>query len=314
MLRYSLNRLGQALIVLWAAFTASFILLQVMPGDAALLKFLNPEYGLNAQQIEELRGRYGFDQPVFLQYLKSLSNFLHGDLGFSIQAGVPVTEQLVVNLPPTLQLAGFAFLAAIILAFLLTLLSSFSPFAWLKNLFLSLPSLFLAVPLFWIGIIMVQVFSFELGWISVIAPGPIEGLILPIATLAIPISAPMAQILMRAMDEIETRPFIMVLQAKGASKWRIFWQHGLRNAALPTLTVAGLLFGELISGAVVTETVFGLSGIGKMTEQAVRSQDVTVLQAIVVISALAFVTINLLIDLSFPFIDPRLKKSQGKAA
>lgn len=312
MLQYCLSRLGQAVIVLWAAFTVSFILLQVMPGDAVLIKFLSPEYGLNASQIAELRSIYGLDDPLLVQYFKTLGNFLTGNLGFSIQAGVPVAEQIATNLPSTLRLAGFAFLAAVILAFIIALISSFAPFRWIKNLVLALPGLFLAIPLFWLGIILVQIFSFYLGWISVIVPGPIEAMILPVTALAIPISAPLAQILMRSLDEIQTRPFIMVLEAKGASRFRILWSHCLRNSALPVLTIAGLLFGELISGAVVTETVFGLSGIGKITEQAVRSQDVTVLQSIVVISAAAFVLINLVIDLLFPLIDPRLKNRSGR--
>ncbi|MHC5308215.1 ABC transporter permease [Bartonella sp. LJL80] len=312
MLQYCLSRLGQAVIVLWAAFTVSFILLQVMPGDAVLIKFLSPEYGLNASQIAELRSTYGLDDPLLVQYFKTLGNFLTGNLGFSIQAGVPVAEQIATNLPSTLRLAGFAFLAAVILAFIIALISSFAPFRWIKNLVLALPGLFLAIPLFWLGIILVQIFSFYLGWISVIVPGPIEAMILPVTALAIPISAPLAQILMRSLDEIQTRPFIMVLEAKGASRFRILWSHCLRNSALPVLTIAGLLFGELISGAVVTETVFGLSGIGKITEQAVRSQDVTVLQSIVVISAAAFVLINLVIDLLFPLIDPRLKNRSGR--
>lgn len=312
MLRYFISRLGQALVVLWAAYTVSFILLQAMPGDAVLLKFLHPDYGLNVEQISQIRSTYGLDQPIIVQYFQTLKNFLHGDFGFSVQAGVPVLEQIATNFPATLKLSALSFVAAVGIALVMATLSSFTPFQWIKNLILSLPGLFLAIPLFWLGIILIQIFSFQLGWISIIAPGPIESMILPVIALAIPISAPLAQILIRALDEVETRPFIMVLEAKGASRLRILWSHSLRNSALPVLTIAGLLFGELISGAVVTETVFGLSGIGKITQQAVRSQDVSVLQAIVIISAAVFVLINLMIDLLFPFIDPRLKKSTAR--
>lgn len=308
MLKFGLYRLLQAIIVLWAAFTASFILLQVLPGDAVLIKFLNPEYGLNASQVAALRENYGIDKSLIAQYFQTIGNFLTGDFGYSVQAGVPVANLIATNLPATLKLAGLSFVAAVIVAFVISFLFSFAPFGWLKNLFFGLPGLFQAVPLFWLGIVFVQIFSFYLGWISVIIPGPVEAMVLPVAALAIPISAPLAQILMRSLDEIELSPFIMVLKAKGASRFRILVHHCLRNCALPVLTIAGLLFGELISGAVVTETVFGLSGIGKITEQAVRSQDVGVLLAIVVISVAAFVFINLVIDLLFPLIDPRLKR------
>jgi len=304
-------RLLQSAIVLWGAFTLSFILLQLLPGDAVLIKFLSPEYGLSSEQIAQLRESYGLDRPVLWQYFAALMRVLSGDFGFSIQAGVPVINLILTNLPPTLILAGSGFVAAVILAFTLAFVSVFTPFAWLKNAICALPGLFLAIPLFWFGIMLVQIFSFQLGLISAIAPGPIEGLILPIVALALPICAPLAQILIQAMDKTLQEPFVSVLTAKGASRHRIVWRHVLRNAALPTLTISGLLFGELLSGAVITETVFNLNGIGKITEAAVRAQDVGLLQTIVLLSAFVFVGINLTIDLIFPLIDPRLRKEKA---
>jgi len=286
------SRLLQAVIVLWGAFTLSFILLQLLPGDAVLLKFMSPEYGLNSEQIAQLRASYGLDLPALWQYFIALGRALSGDFGYSVQAGVPVLQLILTNLPPTLALAGSGFVGAVLLALTLTFLSTFAPFAWLKNAICALPGLFLAIPLFWFGIMLVQIFSFQLGWISAIAPGPVEGLILPVVALALPICAPLAQILIQAVDKNLHEPFV-------------------RNAALPTLTISGLLFGELLSGAVVTETVFNLNGIGKMTEAAVRAQDVGLLQAIVLLSAFVFVGINLIIDLIFPLIDPRLRKQNS---
>lgn len=132
-------------------------------------------------------------------------------------------------------------------------------------------------------------------------------------TLAIPISAPLAQILIRSIDQVQTQPFVAVARAKGASRSRVLWRHVARNAMLLVLTIAGILLGELIAGALITETVFGRSGLGQLTLQAVLNQDVAVLQAIVVISAAAFVTLNLLVDLLFPLLDPRLKTHTGAA-
>ncbi|MFB9951918.1 ABC transporter permease [Rhizobium puerariae] len=311
MTRYVLSRIGQALLVLWAAFTLSFILLQAMPGDAVLIKFLNPEYGLSPEQIREIREAYAVDSTVLVQYFQTLVNFLKGDFGYSIQAGVPVSAQLAANLPATLKLATLGFAAAIALALLIAFLSSLSPFAWLRNLIQSLPSLFISIPVFWLGIMLIQIFSFRLKLVSVINPGPWESLALPIATLAVPIAAPLAQILIRNIDEIRTRPFVSVAVAKGATQAHVLWRHVARNAMLPALTIAGVLFGELLAGAVVTETVFGLNGIGGLTEKAVGNQDLSVLQAIVVISAAAFVTINLIVDLAYPLLDPRLRARNG---
>lgn len=309
--RYLTVRFGQALIVLWAAFTLSFVLLQALPGDAMLIKFQNPDLGLSADQIAQLRLSYGADTPVLTQYLHSVVSLLKGDFGLSLQSGLPVSELLSENLPSTLLLALLGLIVATLLAFVLAGLSFLSPFSGLRAALQSLPSLFISVPTFWLGIVLIQIFSFQLGWIPVINPGPWQGLILPTLTLALPISAPLAQILMRSIDQVQTQPFVAVARAKGASRAGVLWRHVLGNALLPTLTVAGLLLGELIAGALITETVFGRSGLGQLTQDAVNTQDSSVLQAIVVISASAFVAINLAIDLLYPLLDPRLKNSTG---
>lgn len=308
MRRYLLHRVGLGLLVLWAAFTLSFVLLQVLPGDAILIKFQNPDLGLSPQQIAEMREAYGADNPLWQQYLHTLVAMLHGDFGYSVQAGVPVSDQLTSNLPGTLRLALCGFLLAMALAFVLAALSRFPALRSLRNLLQSLPALFISVPTFWLGIALIQLFSFQLRWIPVINPSPWQGLILPIITVAIPISAPLAQILLRT-----TRPFVAVARAKGASESYVLWRHVLRNAMLPVLNVAGLLLGELIAGALITETVFGLDGLGQLTQQAVNNQDVAVLQAVVMISALGFVVINLLVDLLMPLLDPRLQTVGGAA-
>jgi peptide/nickel transport system permease protein len=299
--------------VLWVAFTISFVLLQAMPGDAVLIKFQNPEYGLSPEQIADIRAAYAADGSVVFQYLRTIENFLRGDFGYSLQAGVAVGAQLAANLPPTIRLAGLAFLAASILAVIIAVLSNIPGLGRLRGLIQAIPALFVSVPTFWLGIMLIQIFSFRLRLVPVINPGPWEGLILPILTIAVPISAPMAQILLRNVDEVLTRPFVAVARAKGASQGWVLWRHVAKNAFLPVLTVAGVLFGELLAGAVITETVFGLNGIGSLTEQAVNFQDVAVLQAIVVLSAAGFVTINLAVDLLYPLLDPRLKTKLGNA-
>lgn len=311
MLKYLSGRTGQALLVLWAAFTLSFILLQVLPGDAILIKFQNPDMGLSPDQIADMRAAYGADVPLWQQYLHTLGNFLRGDLGYSIQNGVPVSALLAANLPATLQLAVLGFTLALLLALAIAFVSNLIGFGWLKSALQSLPALFVSVPTFWLGIVLIQIFSFRLKLVPIINPGEWVGLVLPIATLAIPISAPLAQILIRSIDSVQAQPFEAVARAKGASRSGVLWRHVARNAMLPVLTIAGILFGELIAGALITETVFGRSGLGQLTQQAVVNQDVAVLQAVVMISAAAFVFLNLLVDLLFPLLDPRLKSYAG---
>lgn len=308
MSRYILSRIGQAVFVLWVAFTAAFLLLQALPGDAILIKFQSPDLGLGPDQIAALREAYGVDNPLWQQYLQALGNFLTGQLGYSVVGSIPVAQELLSNLPATARLASLGFLLAMILAFALAFLATLSPFRWLRGAIQSIPALFVSVPVFWLGIMLIQIFSFRLKWISVINPGEVEGLILPVITLAVPISAPLAQILMRNIDEAATQGYVAVARAKGASPSWVLWKHIAKNALLPTLTIAGILFGELLAGAVITETVFGLNGIGGLTERSVRFQDSSVIQAVVVFSAAAFVTVNLIVDLLYPVFDPRLRK------
>jgi peptide/nickel transport system permease protein len=314
MLRYVIGRIGQAAIVLWAAFTVSFILLQALPGDAILIKFLNPELGLGPAQIADIRASYAADSPLLIQYFHTVTNFLTGNFGYSIHAGVPVSALIAANLTPTLWLASLGFLVAVIVAFALSALSALLSLSWLRSFIQSIPALFISTPVFWLGIVLIQVFSFQLNLIPVINPGPWEALVLPVLTLAVPISAPLAQVLMRNIDDVLTEPFVAVARAKGASHQWVVWRHVAKNAVLPTLTIGGILFGELLAGAVVTEAVFGLNGIGGLTQQAVNNQDIAVLQALVVFSALAFVLINLVVDLLYPVFDPRLKVRRGAFA
>ncbi|ELY4374027.1 ABC transporter permease [Cronobacter sakazakii] len=311
--RYLGARVGQALLVLWASFTVSFVLLQLLPGDAIAIKFQNPELGLNAAQIAQMRTAYGADAPLWRQYLESLGGAVRGDFGFSLQAGVPVSALLAASLPTTLRLAALGFTLALVIAVLLAALSTLSYGRALRRAFAALPSLFVAVPTFWLGITLIQLFSFQWRLIPVINPGFLEGLILPVMTLAVPISAPLAQLLIRNIDVVMHQPFVTVARAKGASHRGVLWRHVARNALLPVLTVAGLLLGELIAGALVTETVFGLNGLGQLTRDAVNNQDLAVLQAIVLVAALGFVLINLLVDLLYPLLDPRLSLSRRAA-
>lgn len=308
------SRLGQAALVLFAAFTATFILLQAMPGDSILIKFENPELGLSPAQIAEVRAQYGADEPVIIQFLHTLSGFLRGDFGYSIETGTPVLERLAAGLPDTLKLAGTAFVLAVLLAGAIAFTASHTRFAALRNVLTSVPALFISIPTFWLGILLIQLVSFKWKLLPAVGGSELQQLILPVLTLAIPISAPLAQVLCRSLDDVYLQPFVAVATAKGASRSWILWRHVGGNALLPVLTMAGLLFGELIAGSVVTETVFGRNGIGRLTERAVASQDIPMLQGVVILSALVFVVVNLLVDLLYPVLDPRLRTPIGAKA
>jgi peptide/nickel transport system permease protein len=298
---------GQAALVLWAAFTVGYVLLQSLPGDSVLIKFQDPELGLSPQQIAEIRAYYSGGDPPVVAYLHTLLGFARGSFGYSIDTGTPVVERLAEALPETAELASAGFLLAVLIAMVIAFAAGYSRTSWIRGVLLSMPSLFVSVPVFWLGILLIQVFSFRLGLVPVIGGSRTQQLILPVLTLAVPISAPIAQVLARSIDQVHTQPFVPVVAAKGASRWWILWRHVARNAVLPTLTMAGLTFGELIAGSVVTETVFGRNGVGRLTEQAVNAQDTPVMLAVVVLATTVFVLVNLIVDVLFPVLDPRLR-------
>lgn len=305
---YVLRRLGQAVVVILAAFIGAFVLLQALPGDAVSARYANPDLGLSAAQIEEIRRSYGADDPLYLQFWRTLSGYLTGDLGYSLQNGASVGTLLKAALPGTLALASIGFVLALVVAVVLATLATYGPFAWLRSLLRGLPPLFVSIPVFWIGIVLIQVFSFQLGLIPIINASPAQALVLPVIAIAVPIAAPLAQVLIRSLDGAGREGFVTVSRGRGAGPRWLLVHDVARNALLPALTIAGVLFGELVGGAVVTEAVFSRPGLGTLTQQAVASRDTPVLQAVVVISALAYVVINLIVDLLYPVLDPRLRK------
>ncbi len=309
---YVLRRLGQAVLVLALAYTAAYLLLAALPGDAVIARYASPELGLTPEQIQEIRERLGADQPLLLQYLTSAAAFLRGDFGYSVATGASVSDLLGAALPATLVLAVTGLTVAVVLAVTVAFTATYGRGRWLRRLFRGVPPVLVSLPVFWIGIVLIQVFSFQLGLVPVIGADPLQALILPVITLSVPIAAPLAQVLIRSIDEVRAQPFVTVVRARGASTSWLLWRNVARNALLPTLTMAGLLFGELVGGAVVTETVFGRAGIGQLTAQAVANRDTPVLLAVVVISTVAFVAINLVVDLLYPVLDARLRRARSR--
>lgn len=308
-----LRRVGQAFLVLALAYTGAYVLLAALPGDAVMARYGSPELGLSDEQIAEIRESYGIDRPPLVRYFESIGAFVRGDFGYSVQSGAKVSDLIVEALPSTLALASIGIVCAVFLAVVIAFTASYGKGAWLRRLFRNLPPFFISMPVFWIGIVLIQVFSFRLGLIPVIGASPTQALILPAATLAIPIAAPLAQILLRSIDEVSDQPFVSVVRARGANTSWLLWRNIAPNALLPALTMAGLLFGELVGNAIVTEAVFGRVGIGSLTAQAVANRDTPVLLAVVVIATVVFVTINLVVDLLYPVLDARLRRS-GRAA
>lgn len=309
-----LRRIGAAVLVLWASFTLAFILLTALPGDAVSTRYADPELGLSASEIADMQQAYGSDEPVLTRYWNSLTGVLHLDFGNSLQTGADVMDSLTDALPGTLALALTGFLVALVIAVLVAVTATSLPdnrvCRWISTTLRALPPLFVSLPAFWLGIILIQLFSFTLEWIPVIHATSVQDLILPSVALAVPLSAPLAQVLIRSIDDVTDMPFITVVKARGAGAQWVLWRNVLRNAVLPAITIAGLTFGELVGGAVITEAVFSRAGVGAMTVDAVANRDTPVLMAVVVLAAAVYVIINLLVDLLYPVLDARLRTGE----
>ncbi|WP_328685757.1 ABC transporter permease [Streptomyces sp. NBC_00343] len=316
MRRYVIKRVAQAIGVLWAAYTVSFLVLDYLPGDpVSAMAGAGADTGqVDPAQLAALRQQYGFDKPVLVQYAEYLGKAVRGDFGDAVSTGRPVTSTLADALPQTLQLTGAALLLAVVLGGGLAVLATYTSQRWLRQLLLSLPPLGVSVPTFWTGLLLVEMFSFRLHWFPAFGNDGLRGLVLPAVTLAIPTGAQVAQVLAKSLLTALDQAYVETARAKGAGRWRVHLRHALRNASLPALTVVGLLVGQLIAGSVVVETVFSRDGLGRVTAAAVTAQDIPLVQGVVVFGALIFVVTNLVVDLVYPLLDPRIVMASGRKA
>ncbi|MEV0904508.1 ABC transporter permease [Streptomyces hokutonensis] len=316
MRRFAIKRLAQAVGVLWAAYTVSFLVLDFLPGDpvTAMASAGMDSGTVDPAQLAALRHEYGFDKPIPVQYADYLGRAVRGDFGNSVSTGRPVSSTLADALPQTLQLTGAALLLAVLLGGGLAVVATYTSCRWLRQLLLSLPPLGVSVPTFWVGLLLVESFSFRLHWFPAFGNDGLRGLILPALTLAIPTGAQVAQVLAKSLLTALDQAYVETARAKGAGRWRVHLRHALRNASLPALTVVGLLVGQLIAGSVVVETVFSRDGLGRVTAAAVTAQDIPLVQGVVVFGALIFVLTNLLVDLVYPLLDPRIVVASGRKA
>ena len=314
MIRYLTGRIGQAIVVVWAAFTLAFTILYLMPSDPAQIIAsggLQGDAGSEAseQQLAALRAQMGLDQPIIVQYSTRLIDTATGNWGTSYQTGLPVTDMLADNLPPTFAIAVQGLLIAVIVGMLLGFFATYSRFGPLRQLLYSLPSVGASIPIFWSALLLIQVFSFSLRLLPAFGNDGWSSTILPAIALAIPVSAVIAQVFGKSLRTMMAEPFLDTARAKGASRMRAMALHAVRNALLPVLTMVGMLLGALLSGAVVIETVFGRQGFGRMTVEAVNAQDIPVVMGVVVFSAIVFVVATLAVDLLYPFLDPRIRQT-----
>lgn len=300
------KRLFTILAVLWGAATLTFIAVKLIPGDpVAILS------GGDNVVDEAYRGvlikQFGLDQPLWVQYLRYCWQALQGDFGVSYLYRLPVGSVISDAMSETLPLALGGLILALLLAITSALLTA-GRYGALRTSVSWLELTLLSTPVYWIGIVLLSVFSFRLQWFPVTGNDGVMSLVLPVVTLSLPIAAILSQVLRDGLEEALSQPFSLTVRTRGVSEIRLRFRHGLRHAALAVSTLTGTLLAGVLGGSVLTETVFGRAGIGQVTLSAIENRDMPLVLGVVMLSAFLFVIINLLVDALYLIIDPRLRK------
>jgi len=310
--RYILKRIVGMILVMFIVLTIVFVIVRLAPGDPASL-MLGPD--ATPEEAAALREKMGLNQPIFVQYIGFMLQILRGDLGTSIFFNQPVTTVLAGRAEPTIFLTTFSLFIAVVIALPIGILSAYKRGSWFDQGALSTAMLAASVPSFWTGLMLQQYFGTELGWFPVAGYGGPDStffqrmgyLILPSIVLGIVNSALILRFSRASMLDVMSDDYVRTARAKGMSETRVVLRHAFKNALIPIVTVIGLAFALLISGAVVTERVFNLPGIGSLVVGAVLRRDYPMIQGTLVVVAGLYVLINFMIDMVYLIIDPRVK-------
>jgi ABC-type dipeptide/oligopeptide/nickel transport system permease component len=306
MLRHIFHRLLLTLPALWLVLTMVFLLIHIVPGDP-VEQMLGD--GAAPGQVEQLRHTLGLDQPLLVQYGRYLGQIFRGDLGQSFKFQAPVRRIIFERYPATLQLAFLALMVCVTIAIPAGILAAYRRGSLGDRAISVFTLLGLAVPNFALGPLLITLFSIKLGWLPVSGRGGALNYILPAATLGAALAAILTRMVRGAMLEELTSDYVRTARAKGLSTARVLIHHALRNALIPIITILGLQFGTLLAGTIVTETIFSWPGIGRLTVLAISSRDYPLLQGCILVIALSYVLVNLLTDVCYALIDPRVRLS-----
>jgi len=299
-----LRQIVQAAIVLLNVSLVVFVLVRIVPGDPARLML-----GMEASEdaVQAARVQFGFDRPLYVQYAQFVGGALRGDLGQSVRFRRPVGDLLRESFPATLELALAATVIALILAVPAGIYAAVHRDGVLDRLLMAGALIGQAMPIFWLGIMLITLFSVKLGWLPTSGRGSLAQLIMPSVTLSTYVMALLARLTRSNMLDVLREQYVRTARAKGLRETVIVHKHALMSAALPIVTVLGLQVGALLSGAVVTETVFNWPGIGTLALRAIQQRDYPVVQGVVLVSAALFVLINGMVDLAYRYLDPRVR-------
>lgn len=307
MIRYILKRLLQLVVVLLGVTFLTFMITQATPSDAAEMKYVSMGMMPSTELLEKTREEMGLNDPVLIQYGRWLGNVLHGDLGESSKFGESVWTQMTRKLPMTLKLAGVSLIVVIVFSFPLGILSAVKKNKVADYMIRFFSFFGVSMPNFWLALLLMYIFAVRLGWFKVVSTNSVQGMILPVATLTIPMISSYARQIRAALLEELNANYVIGARARGIPERRIIWGHVLPNAILPIVTLLGLSVGHLLGGAAIIETIFSWQGIGNMVVEAIRVRDYPLIQGYVIWMAIIYVTVNLIVDIAYRLLDPQIR-------
>ncbi|MEW9701367.1 ABC transporter permease [Paenibacillus sp. SI8] len=308
MSRTIVERFLVSLLVILGSLILVFCILYVLPGDP-VLSMIDPTT-MTPEAIDNLRHQLGLNEPFYVQFGKYLSGILHGDFGKSLVNSDPVLPKILRQLPATLALTFASSMVSIVLGVVLGVLSAIHKNRWIDVVARIVGLFGISMPTFWSGILLILIFSVSLGWFPALGSDGFETLVLPALALGFVGAGFIVRMVRNSMLEVIHEHFIVTLRSKGLSERMVMYQHALRNALIPAITIIGIQMGELMAGTVIIETVFSRQGIGRVLADAIMSKDLPVVQGVVFFSAIVYVVVNLLVDISYAFIDPRVRRTQ----
>lgn len=280
-----------------------FLMLRFIPGDPAMLMAGEDP---KPEVIQALRKQWGLEEPLPVQYLVFMKNVIEGNFGISIRSGFPVSYEISLRIPHTILLSLVAMTLSIVIGLLVGIISSTRPYSIIDNASMFVALIGVSAPAFWTGLMLMWLFAVRLGWLPAVGVGTLAHIVLPSITLTGFTTPILARQTRSSMLEVLRQDYIRTARSKGLSERAIVYGHAVRNAMIPVITVAGISFGRLLGGSIVTETVFAYPGIGKLLIDAIFARDYPIVQGTVLVYAVVFTFLNLLVDLTYAYIDPRI--------
>lgn len=305
MTQYIIRRFILAVPVVLGVATLVFFMLHLIPGDP--IAYFMSQQSMTDVQINTIRERLGLNDPLHLQYVKFMGRILQGDLGRSLRGGRAVSDLIAEQFPYTLQLAAWGLLMASSLGFAIGVVAGIKYNTWLDNLVMTLSVAGVSIPDFWIGLMMIFFFSVRLRWLPSSGVGSWKHTIMPVIAVGVAQMAVIARMTRSNLIEVLRQDYIRTARAKGLQDRWVILRHALKNALIPTITIIGVQLGRLLAGAVVIETVFARPGIGNLTVHGIIDKDFPIAQGCILFTACIYVVSNIVVDVSYAYLDPRIK-------